>query len=119
MRWCRSTPSPRVSAPPSAVGALYPVGGVEGRLGRGKIKPRSRPRGPRASAANRIVAEGLRMTDKKELPSAARRVLALVTWGGVTGRFMRKATVLIALALLVLPGFAQSRNCLRLMSADE
>ena len=32
---------------------------------------------------------------------------------------MRKATVLIALALLVLPGFAQSRNCLRLMSADE
>src|SRR5581483_8478008 len=32
---------------------------------------------------------------------------------------MRKATVLIAFALLVLPGFAQSRSCLRLMPADE
>ncbi|HKQ05394.1 MAG TPA: hypothetical protein VJ464_09695 [Blastocatellia bacterium] len=32
---------------------------------------------------------------------------------------MRNAIVFIALSLLVLPGFAQSRNCLRLMPADE
>jgi hypothetical protein len=32
---------------------------------------------------------------------------------------MRKVIILIALALLALTGFAQSRNCLRIMPADE
>ncbi|MFY9558585.1 MAG: hypothetical protein WAV47_28125, partial [Blastocatellia bacterium] len=32
---------------------------------------------------------------------------------------MRKVVLLIALPLLVLPGLAQSRNCLRVMPVDE
>ena len=40
-------------------------------------------------------------------------------FGGVTGPYMRKLVLIIALPLLVLPGLAQSRNCLRVMPVDE
>jgi len=40
-------------------------------------------------------------------------------FGGVTGPYMRKLVLIFALPLLVLPGLAQSRNCLRVMPVDE
>jgi hypothetical protein len=40
-------------------------------------------------------------------------------FGGVTGPYMRKLVLLIALPLLVWPGLAQSRSCLRIMPVNE
>jgi hypothetical protein len=40
-------------------------------------------------------------------------------FGGVTGPYMRKLVLLIAVPLLVWPGLAQSRNCLRIMPIEE
>ena len=47
------------------------------------------------------------------------RVLALTGFGGVNLPYMRKVVLIVALPLLVLPGFAQSRNCLRVMPIEE
>ena len=46
-------------------------------------------------------------------------VLALIGFGGVGLPYMRKVVLIIALPLLVLPGLAQSRNCLRVMPIDD
>ena len=50
---------------------------------------------------------------------ACGRVLALIGFGGVGLPYMRKVVLIIALPLLVLPGLAQSRNCLRVMPIDD
>lgn len=50
---------------------------------------------------------------------ACGRVLALIAFGGVGLPYMRKVVLIIALPLLVLPGLAQSRNCLRVMPIDD
>lgn len=47
------------------------------------------------------------------------RVLALTGFGGVNLPYMRKVVLIVALPLLVLPGVAQSRNCLRVMPIEE
>lgn len=47
------------------------------------------------------------------------RVVALTGFGGVNLPYMRKVVLIVALPLLVLPGFAQSRNCLRIMPIEE
>ncbi len=47
------------------------------------------------------------------------RVLALTGFGGADLRYMRKVVLIIAVPLLVLPGLAQSRNCLRVMPIEE
>lgn len=47
------------------------------------------------------------------------RVVALTGFGGVNLPYMRKVVLIIALPLLVLPGLAQSRNCLRVMAIEE
>lgn len=54
-----------------------------------------------------------------ELFHAVGRVVALTGFGGVNLPYMRKVVLIIALPLLVLPGLAQSRNCLRVMPIDE
>jgi hypothetical protein len=54
-----------------------------------------------------------------ELFRASGRVLALKGFGGVNLRYMGKVVLIIALPLLVLPGLAQSRNCLRVNPIDE
>src|SRR5436190_22857424 len=56
---------------------------------------------------------------KKELFCSCPRVLALITCRGVTRLYMRKLVLIMALPLLALSGFAQSRNCLRIMPIDE
>jgi len=50
---------------------------------------------------------------------ACGRVLALTGFGGVGLLYMRKVVLIIALPLMVLPGLAQSRNCLRVMPIDD
>lgn len=47
------------------------------------------------------------------------RVVALTGFGGANLRYMKKLVILTALPLLVLPGLAQSRNCLRIMPIEE
>jgi len=54
-----------------------------------------------------------------ELFGAAGRVVALTGFGGVNRPYMRKLLLIMALPLLVLPGLAQSRNCLRVMPDEE
>lgn len=54
-----------------------------------------------------------------ELFHPSRRVLGLTSFGGVSLLHMRKAVLIIAVPLLVLPGLAQSRNCLRVMPIEE
>lgn len=54
-----------------------------------------------------------------ELFRSSGRVVALTGFGGVDLPYMRKVVLIIALPLLVLPGLAQSRNCLRVMAIDE
>lgn len=54
-----------------------------------------------------------------ELFHAAGRVVALTGFGGVNRPYMRKFLLIIALPLLVLPGLAQSRNCLRVMPIED
>lgn len=54
-----------------------------------------------------------------ELFHAVKRVVALTGFTGVNRPYMRKFLFIIALPLLVLPGFAQSRNCLRVMPIEE
>jgi hypothetical protein len=54
-----------------------------------------------------------------ELFGAAGRVVALTGFGGVNRPYMRKFLLIVALPLLVLPGLAQSRNCLRVMPVEE
>src|SRR5262249_16802453 len=49
----------------------------------------------------------------------SKRVLALTGFGGTGLHYMRKLVLIIALPLLVLPGLAQSRNCLRVMPVEE
>src|SRR5688572_5044688 len=47
------------------------------------------------------------------------RVVALTGFGGVSRPYMRKFLLIIALPLLVLQGFVQTRNCLRVMPMEE
>lgn len=54
-----------------------------------------------------------------ELFHANARVLALTGFGGVNLHYMRKVVLIIAVPLLVLPGLAQSRNCLRVNPIEE
>lgn len=54
-----------------------------------------------------------------ELFRSSGRVVALTGFGGVDLPYMRKVVLIIALPLLVLPGLAQSQNCLRVIPVDE
>lgn len=47
------------------------------------------------------------------------RVVALTGFGGADLRYMKTLVILTAIPLLILPGLAQTRNCLRVMSMDE
>jgi hypothetical protein len=61
----------------------------------------------------------MQISPEMELFRTCRRVVALTVFGGANLPYMRKVVLLIALPLLVLPGLAQSRNCLRVMPTDE
>jgi|GEM_PF-961847 len=54
-----------------------------------------------------------------ELFGLSGRVVALNGFGGANLRYICKVVLIIALPLLVLPGFAQSRDCLRINPTDE
>jgi hypothetical protein len=54
-----------------------------------------------------------------ELFRHAGRVVALTGFGGVSRPYMRKFLLIIALPLLIVQGFGQTRNCLRVMPMEE
>jgi hypothetical protein len=54
-----------------------------------------------------------------ELFDALGRVVAFTSFGGIGLGYNRKVLLAIALSVLALPGFAQSNNCLRVMTIDE
>lgn len=75
---------------------------------------------PRASCDNRLSSAGaIESPQEMELFDACARVVAFTGFGGASLPYMRKVFLVIAMSVLVLPGLAQSRNCLRVMPIGE